>query len=400
MRFAIKSASKSTAESANWWQNLLNAWGSIAKPNPELPLSVSSTDNKLFFPTFGSWGARLFWLGMVVFFSLYEIAITMRFVQDWQFISRHLLELALTNGLIVLLIVGHLHVMSDSLLNKTKHQAGWYAIATVLVAVPLAHVVAAVINWGVLGVSWSWSRLLLSTLVDLLIVMMIALLMLYYFMHQYEKIRVYQQKFQQRLLEQNEQLKARITPHFFFNMLNTMQYLTETDPQAAQDLIRSVSSLYRVSFDEVHEVALIDEIELCQHYLKIEQCRFGDKLTVNWDLPDDDILYDMVIPSLSLQMLIEKLIGFVVEMVTEVITIWIGVTWQNNWVSIELRCGIPASSYDTLEPYIKRYLNFNEQILILQRYFGKQATVGYRLDNSTLHMQMRYPLADVAVTMI
>ena len=90
---------------------------------------------------------------------------------------------------------------------------------------------------------------------------MIAVL-LTYFEIQYQNIRRVELRTQQKLIEQNEQLKARITPHFFFNLLNTMQYLIETDPYEAERMIRHISNLYRVSFDETREIALLDEMAL------------------------------------------------------------------------------------------------------------------------------------------
>lgn len=73
-----------------------------------------------------------------------------------------------------------------------------------------------------------------------------------------------------------------------------MQYLIESDPYEAEVMVRHVSTLYRVSFDETREIALMDEIELCESYLVNGKYRFDSKLKVTWQLPDADLLYDMV----------------------------------------------------------------------------------------------------------
>ncbi|MBR7551314.1 hypothetical protein KC220_22500, partial [Mycobacterium tuberculosis] len=92
---------------------------------------------------------------------------------------------------------------------------------------------------------------------------------------------------------------------------------------------------YRVSFDETREIALLDEMALCESYLSIEKYRFDKKLKVTWQLPDEDLLYDMVITSLSLQMVIEKLIVLIVENSTDPIHITISIDWQNDVAKID-----------------------------------------------------------------
>ena len=389
----------SATKAASWRRYLSKSRASIAKPDPALPLSVASVDDRLFFPTFDSHGARIFWLGVVVFFSFYETAILLRFITDWQQLGLQLFYTFSTTALIVVCSVGYLNHVRQQLLQKTRRQVIWYVMLTVLLAVPLAHFLAAVLRWLILGITIDFIIWLKSLITDLLVAPAIAALFLYHFNYQYEKIRHHQQRFQQRLIEQNEQLKARISPHFFFNMLNTMQYLIETDTKAAEALMRSISSLYRMSFDEVREVALIDEIEICQHYLAIEHYRFGEKLTVHWMLPDEDTLYDMVIPSLMLQMLIEKMINFVIELIDDTMVIWIAIDWQNDWVNLELSCALSPSSYANMQSYTRRYLNFSEQTRTLQHYFGEQATIDYQLDSTQMVIATRYPLKDVAAMM-
>ncbi|WP_290003956.1 sensor histidine kinase [Faucicola atlantae] len=389
----------SATKAANWRQYLSKPRASIAKPDHTLPLSDIRADNRLFFPTLNSHGGRFFWLGVVIFFSFYETATLLHFIDDWQQLGVQLFRAISTTGLIVLFSVGYLSSIAPQLAQKTRPQMFWCVMVTVMVAVPLADLVAAGLQWLILGTDTDVVVWLSRTFIDLLIAPAVAMLFFYHFNYQYTKNCRHQQQLEQRLIEQNEQLKARISPHFFFNMLNTMQYLIETDRTAAEALIRSISSLYRMSFDEVREVALIDEIEICQHYLNIEQYRFGEKLIVHWLMPDEDTLYDMVIPSLMLQMLLEKMINFVVEMVDDTVTIWVAIKWQDDQVSIELSCVINPTNYASIQRHAQQYLNFSEQTRTLQRYFGKQASIDYQLDSTQMLIGLHYPLKDVGTLM-
>ena len=98
---------------------------------------------------------------------------------------------------------------------------------------------------------------------------------------------------------------SQIQPHFLFNSLAVVMDLCDTDPKEAkaalQELsdylhfkITAMSSSYMVSFDE--------DIEYVQNYLKLEKRRFGDRLTVEYDIQTTDFR----IPLLTLQPLVEN----------------------------------------------------------------------------------------------
>ncbi len=102
-------------------------------------------------------------------------------------------------------------------------------------------------------------------------------------------------------------LQARIRPHFLFNSLNSISSLILTQPEKAEELVNDLADLFRASLDERSLlVPLTDEIELVKGYLRIEEARLGDKLLVNWDIPDE--LRGALIPRLTVQPLVENAI--------------------------------------------------------------------------------------------
>jgi two-component system, LytTR family, sensor kinase len=103
-----------------------------------------------------------------------------------------------------------------------------------------------------------------------------------------------------------ESLRAQLQPHFLFNTLQAAATLIYDDPEGAEDILQHLGQLLRASFDELHvqEVPLRREMELLQHYVNIQQRRFGKRL--RFDLRIDPRALDCAVPTLVLQPLAEN----------------------------------------------------------------------------------------------
>lgn len=100
-------------------------------------------------------------------------------------------------------------------------------------------------------------------------------------------------------------LNARIRPHFLFNSLNSIAALARSKPDDAEMLVEDLSDLFRASLEKRGSMGpLVDEVGLCHAYLRIEKARLGDKLQIEWDVPDS--LLDWPVPMLVIQPLIEN----------------------------------------------------------------------------------------------
>lgn len=114
-------------------------------------------------------------------------------------------------------------------------------------------------------------------------------------------------KSQAELSSRLQALQARIRPHFFFNSLNTVASLIAIDPDKAENMLVDLSSLFRVVLkDQDAQVDLSAEIELGRRYLNIEQERLGNRLRLEWQLPDK--IPNIQVPQLLLQPLLENAI--------------------------------------------------------------------------------------------
>lgn len=367
------------------------------------PTHRNETPKKLFIPTLSNASAISFWLGLVMVFSLYGVAVQFHHIHSFYDGAVIFFDFFVVQFCIVFAIVGYIHFSIDYYHRLSIQAQAKRTLIAALILTPPATLFGKLIEFFVLNDSRLFENIYIEILVDGGLSLLITSLLLYYFGVQYHKLRQAQYRYNQNLIEQNEQLKARITPHFFFNMLNTLQYLSETKPHECTALIEDISKLYRVSFTQIKEIALTDEIELCKHYLKIEQYRLSDKLIVNWDLPDEDLLYDMVITSLTLQMIIEKIILMVVEISLETIYLTLKIRWENDIAAFDIIATLPSDDFMASEQHrnLINHLNFKIQTENLQYYFGNTATITYYINHSLvppcLITQIRYPLVDVDV---
>jgi two-component system sensor histidine kinase AlgZ len=100
-------------------------------------------------------------------------------------------------------------------------------------------------------------------------------------------------------------LNARIRPHFLFNSLNSLAALIQVRPDEAEMMVEDLADLFRASLGKGLQVAqLLEEIGLCHAYLRIEKLRLGERLVVEWDVPED--VLEWPVPKLILQPVIEN----------------------------------------------------------------------------------------------
>ena len=101
-------------------------------------------------------------------------------------------------------------------------------------------------------------------------------------------------------------LESQLRPHFLFNALNSCLVLVSEDPARAEVMLRRIAELLRHSLDRDRgaSVPLADELTTVQHYLGIEEVRFGERLTLDIDVDDDAL--DVSVPTWLLQPLVEN----------------------------------------------------------------------------------------------
>ena len=82
-------------------------------------------------------------------------------------------------------------------------------------------------------------------------------------------------------------MQAQIEPHFLFNTLASVQFLTETDPPQASRLLGHLLSYLRAALPQMRSesTTLGQEVELAEAYLNILRMRMGPRLDFSIDVP-------------------------------------------------------------------------------------------------------------------
>ena len=113
-------------------------------------------------------------------------------------------------------------------------------------------------------------------------------------------------KINAQLTEKRTQIMlSQIQPHFLYNTLSAISFLCIKDPMKARDVTDNFADYLRTNLDSLrndHLVSFTQELEHTRVYLTIEQVRFGEDLSIEYDIQYSDFL----LPSLSVQPLVEN----------------------------------------------------------------------------------------------
>ena len=124
-----------------------------------------------------------------------------------------------------------------------------------------------------------------------------------------------------QLMEENEekarvsvisevrQLESQFNPHFLFNTLENIKFMTKLDPDAAMRMITALSALLRYSIDSrVQRVTLAEDIRHLGSYIEIQRQRFGARLDYRQEIAEE--AEACLVPKLLLQPVVENAIHY------------------------------------------------------------------------------------------
>jgi two-component system, LytTR family, sensor kinase len=100
-------------------------------------------------------------------------------------------------------------------------------------------------------------------------------------------------------------LKMQLHPHFLFNTLHSISSLVLEDPAKANSMIARLGDFLRLTLENSDQqlISLKEETEFLRCYLEIEHVRFGDRLTVAFELEPQTL--SARVPHLILQPVVE-----------------------------------------------------------------------------------------------
>ena len=136
---------------------------------------------------------------------------------------------------------------------------------------------------------------------------------------------------------QLKMLRYQLNPHFLCNTLNAINSLVEfEEAKKAQRMIVQLSKFLRYSLDNNPDtkIGLEKEVNALKLYLEIEKTRFGDRLTLDFQIDEQAKLAG--IPSLLLQPLIENSMKHAIAQSEQGGTISFNATVIDNKLVLEL----------------------------------------------------------------
>ncbi len=336
------------------------------------------------------------WVLCIFFWSLFVTVIDRHDMASWSEFLISFISLVIQNILSIIPSLYLIDYLRPIFKRMSIPRVSMYILLllTISYALTITLVMLVMINVGWL--EYNYQYFVLNVLLNSILTGGFTLVFLMYFLHRHRELAALKQSFENKLTAQNYLIKARIAPHFLFNIINTLTSLIESNPPRAADLLQHVSALFRASFNGPREISFEEEVALCEHYLAIESSRLTDKLIVSWDLPDDDIMYDMVITALTLQSVLEKMLLNVVEMTTETIYIDIVVTWQEHVVTITITVQLPSKTLMIMHD-LRRQLDLHGQAERLKSNFGQSSEIQSMVTSERIITVIKYPLYDVGL---
>lgn len=111
---------------------------------------------------------------------------------------------------------------------------------------------------------------------------------------------------QMNMQKEFENLKSKLNPHFLFNCFNTLSSLITEDKFQAEQFLNHLSKIYRYLLRNNQEdfMPVEKEIEFINNYYMLLKTRYGNGLELNMQVKEP--FYNFVIPTLSMQLLVEN----------------------------------------------------------------------------------------------
>ncbi|EOW6741612.1 sensor histidine kinase [Cronobacter dublinensis] len=149
-------------------------------------------------------------------------------------------------------------------------------------------------------------------------------------------------------------LQSKINPHFLFNALNAISSSIRLNPDTARQLIFNLSRYlrYNIELKDDEQIDIKKELYQIKDYIAIEQARFGDKLTVIYDI-DEEV--NCRVASLLIQPLVENAIVHGIQPCRGKGVVTISIAQSGSRVRIAVR-----DTGHGIDPHIVEQLDTNE----------------------------------------
>ncbi len=173
-------------------------------------------------------------------------------------------------------------------------------------------------------------------------------------------------------------LQAQINPHFLYNTLDSIAWMCEEErPKEAVEMVNALARLFRISISKGHElISLEKELEHAKSYLKIQNFRYKNQFTYEFDVEESCLPY--LCNKITLQPMIENAIYHGLNRMVDEGKIRITVREEENAVVMTVEDNGVGMTEETCREILRRepgertgigIKNVNDRIQI---YFGEE----------------------------
>ncbi len=194
-------------------------------------------------------------------------------------------------------------------LDQTRKRILYKTLTNIFVMTPSVFIVFFLYDWlHILDYHLDTDDLKWGYVVGLCVnILFVTLWEVFYLLEKYKDSLAEQELIQQMSTGQEfENLKSQVNPHFLFNCFNTLSSLILEDKKEAEKFLDELSKVYRYLLKSNEEgVSTVEkEVKFLESYYRLLKTRHGAGLQLSMDI--DKRYYSYLLPSLSLQLLVEN----------------------------------------------------------------------------------------------
>lgn len=184
-------------------------------------------------------------------------------------------------------------------------------------------------------------------------------------------------------------LRSRVDPHFLYNTLTVISATIREDPDAARAMVADLGRLLRESSARTGDakVSVEHELSIVRAYSDLLQRRFTERLNVEFDV--EETAAACLVPSWSVQPLLENVVVHGVEVSRETVTARVRATTENGSVVVEVTDDAPRTNGEDHHVGGTAHANLRER---LEALFGPEARLeAGELEGRGYRATMRLP---------
>lgn len=161
---------------------------------------------------------------------------------------------------------------------------------------------------------------------------------LIHFIINYKKIEITNLRYKANMNEiELNKLKSQLNPHFMFNAMNSIRALVDENPPKAKAAIIMLSNILRNTFmmEKNKLINFGDELKVVKDYLDLEQIRFEERLTYNFEVMENTKSFQ--VPTLMVQTLVENGIKHGISKLPAGGSVFLGACIKNEELHIQIK---------------------------------------------------------------